>query len=478
MGGFKNNGGKIQVVSIGMEHRIEKDSLGEINVPKDAYWGATTQRAIENFKISGLVFKRGFIRALGVVKLACAQANLELGVLSEKIANGIIQAATEVRDGNLDSQFPVDIFQTGSGTHSNMNANEVIANRAVEILGGENGSNLVHPNDHVNLSQSSNDVIPTVMQVSAAEAVEHDLLPALKKLKSALEERAADFKGVVKTGRTHLMDATPITLGQEFSVYAAQIGKGIDRFKDALKRLWQLSIGGTAVGTGINAPEGFSTAAVKNISKITGIEFKENQNKGEGIAAHDSVVELSGVLKTVAVSLTKIANDIRWMTSGPAAGLSEITIPANEPGSSIMPGKINPTQAEALLMACTQVIGNDTTITFAGASGNFELNTMKPIMAFNILQSIEILANSVDSFTEKCLAGVAPNTERMKKILEKNIMLVTALTPKIGYDKAAEIAKEALRTGRSIREVSGEKTELTSPELDRLLDPKKMTGSS
>jgi fumarate hydratase class II len=448
-----------------MEHRIEKDSLGKINVPKDAYWGATTQRSIE-------------IRALGVVKLASAQANLELGVLSEEIASVIIQAATEVVDGDLDSQFPVDIFQTGSGTHSNMNANEVIANRAIEILGGEKGSNSVHPNDHVNRSQSSNDVIPTAMHISTAEAVKHDLLQALKKLKSALEERAEEFNDIVKTGRTHLMDATPITLGQEFSVYSVQIGKGIVRLKDAIRKFLELPIGGTAVGTGINAPEGFSALDVKNISKITGLEYKENPNKGEGIAAHDAFVELSGVLKTVAVSLTKIANDLRWMASGPVAGLSEISVPANEPGSSIMPGKVNPTQAEALLMACAQVIGNDTTITIAGASGNFELNTMKPIIAYNILQSIEILANSIDSFTEKCLIGVVPNTDKMKKILEKNLMLVTVLAPRIGYDRAAEIAKEARKTGKGIREIALEHEVLSKKELDQILDPERMTGSS
>ncbi len=437
-----------------MKHRIERDSLGEVKVPKDAYWGATTQRSVENFKISGLVFQRRFIRALGVVKLACARANLELGGLSEEIASAIIRAAAEVMDGDLDSQFPVDIFQTGSGTHSNMNANEVIANRAVEILGGEKGSKTVHPNDHVNKSQSSNDVIPTAIHVSTTEAVEHELLPALEKIKSALEDKAEEFKGIVKTGRTHLMDATPITLGREFKTYSSQVGKGIERLKSTYPRLLELPLGGTAVGTGINAPAGFSTVAVKNISKITGIKFVENPDKGEGISAHDAIVELSGALKTVAVSLTKIANDIRWMASGPAAGLGEIRVPANEPGSSIMPGKVNPTQAEALLMACAQVIGNDATITFAGASGNFELNTMKPIIAYNTLQSIEILANSVNSFTEKCLAGIAPNTDRMKKILEKNLMFVTALAPRIGYDRAAEIAKDALETGRSVRVVA------------------------
>ena len=457
-----------------MKHRIERDSLGEVEVPNDAYWGATTQRSVDNFRISGLVFQRRFIRALGVVKLACAEANLELGVLSEEKAKAVIQAASEVMEGKLDSHFPVDIFQTGSGTHSNMNVNEVIANRAIEHLGGEKGSKAVHPNDDVNKSQSSNDVIPTAMHVACAEAVEHDLLPALEKLKVALANKAAEFNSVVKTGRTHLMDATPLTLGGEFSTYAAQIGKGIDRLKEASKRLLELPIGGTAVGTGINTPDGFSALVVKNISHITGIRFRENPDKGEGIAAHDTIVELSGVLKTVAVSLTKIANDIRWMASGPTAGLGEITIPANEPGSSIMPGKVNPTQAEAVLMACAQVFGNDTTITFAGAGGNFELNTMKPVMAYNILQSIEILANSVDSFTDKCLLGIAPNTERIKKILEKNLMLVTALAPKIGYDKAAEIAKEAHASSRSLREVALEKTSLSIDALDKLLDPKKM----
>ncbi|HDH28118.1 MAG TPA: class II fumarate hydratase [Euryarchaeota archaeon] len=457
-----------------MKHRIERDSLGEVEVPNDAYWGATTQRSVDNFRISGLVFQRRFIRALGVVKLACAEANLELGVLSEEKAKAVIQAASEVMEGKLDSHFPVDIFQTGSGTHSNMNVNEVIANRAIEHLGGEKGSKAVHPNDDVNKSQSSNDVIPTAMHVACAEAVEHDLLPALEKLKVALANKAAEFNSVVKTGRTHLMDATPLTLGGEFSTYAAQIGKGIDRLKEASKRLLELPIGGTAVGTGINTPDGFSALVVKNISHITGIRFRENPDKGEGIAAHDTIVELSGVLKTVAVSLTKIANDIRWMASGPTAGLGEITIPANEPGSSIMPGKVNPTQAEAVLMACAQVFGNDTTITFAGAGGNFELNTMKPVMAYNILQSIEILANSVDSFTDKCLLGIAPNTERIKKILEKNLMLVTALAPKIGYDKAAEIAKEAHASSRSLREVALEKTSLSIDVLNKLLDPRKM----
>ncbi len=457
-----------------MKHRIEKDSLGEVKVPIDAYWGATTQRAIDNFKISGLVFQRRFIRALGVVKLACAEANLELGVLPPEVASAIVKAASEVIEGRLDSHFPVDIFQTGSGTHSNMNANEVIANRAIEIIGGEKGSKAVHPNDHVNLSQSSNDVIPTAMHVSSVEAVEHELLPALEKLKGALEDKAAEFNGVIKTGRTHLMDATPVTLGGVFSTYAAQTGKGIDRLKSTMPRLLELPIGGTAVGTGINAPAGFSALAVKNISQIRGSGFTKNPNKSEGIATHDTIVELSGVLKTVAVSLSKIANDIRWMASGPSAGLGEITIPANEPGSSIMPGKVNPTQAEALLMACAQVFGNDATITFAGASGNFELNVMKPVMAYNILQSIEILSNSAKSFTDKCIKGISANEKHIQQILERNLMLVTALTPTIGYDKAAEIAKEAQAGNKSLREVAMEKTDLPIDVLNKLLDPKKM----
>jgi len=459
-----------------MRHRIERDSLGEVTVPNDAYWGATTKRAIDNFRISGLVFQRRFIRALGVVKVACAEANLEARVLSDESAKAIIQAASEVIDGRLDSQFPVDIFQTGSGTHTNMNANEVIANRAIEILGGEKGSKTVHPNDDVNKSQSSNDVIPTAMHVACAEAVVHDLLPALKGFKLALEKKAEEFSDIVKTGRTHLMDATPVTLGEEFSTYAAQIEKGIDRINSVVPRLLELPIGGTAVGTGINAPPGFATLAVKKISQITEIKFVENPNKAEGIAAHDTFVELSGALKTIAGSITKIANDIRWMSSGPTAGLGEITVPANEPGSSIMPGKVNPTQAEAVLMACAQVFGNDTTITFAGASGNFELNVMKPVLAYNILQSIEILANSVDSYTEKCVVGIAPNTVRLENVLSQNLMLVTALAPNIGYDLAAEIAKNALKTGRSIREVAGEKTTLSKSDLDRLLDPKTLAG--
>jgi fumarate hydratase class II len=461
-----------------MEYRIEKDSLGEVKVPKKALWGATTQRSIKNFQISGLVFQRSFIKALGVVKLACTQANLQLGLLQENEADAILNACEEVVEGMLDSQFPVDIFQTGSGTHTNMNANEVIASRAVAILGGELGSKVIHPNDHVNLSQSTNDVIPTAMLVSTLTSIDEELIPSLKRLGVALDVKAGEFKGVFKTGRTHLMDATPTTLGNEFKSYSRQIENSIKRLKATYPHLKELPIGGTAVGTGINAPKGFSSLVVKNISKITGFEFKENPVKAEGISAHDAIVELGGVLKTLAVSLSKIANDIRWLSSGPGAGLNEIRIPANEPGSSIMPGKVNPTQAEAVLMVCAQVIGNDLTITLAGASGNFELNVMKPIMAYNILQSIEILANSIESFTLNCISGITANEDQIKLYLDRNLMLVSALTPKIGYDRASEIVKEAIKTGKSIKEVALELKVLSEDEIDRMLDPGSMAGTN
>jgi fumarate hydratase class II len=459
-----------------MEKRVERDSLGEVWVPTDSYWGATTQRSIENFQISGIRFPRSFIKALGVVKVACAKANLNLGILKPQLANAIIEAGMEVLDGTFDKQFPLDIFQTGSGTHTNMNANEVIANRASEILGKKRGSGFVHANDHVNLSQSSNDVIPTALHISALELIEQRFLPALEGLTNALKSKSEEFRDIVKTGRTHLMDATPITLGGEFATYAVQIEKSIDRVKGVSPRLMELPIGGTAVGTGVNAPREFSSPAVNNISQITGIAFKENQNRAEGIAAHDAIVETSGALKTIAVSMTKIANDVRWLSSGPGAGLGEISIPENEPGSSIMPGKINPTQAEALLMVCAQVIGNDLTITLAGANGNFELNTMKPIIAYNLLQSIEILTNSVDSFTKKCVSGIQANKAQIKKYLDKNLMMVTVLAPKIGYDKATDVAKSALKTGKTIRETALEMNLLSEKELDKLLDPRSIVG--
>jgi fumarate hydratase class II len=459
-----------------MEKRVERDSLGEVWVPTDSYWGATTQRSIENFQISGIRFPRSFIKALGVVKVACAKANLNLGILKLQLANAIIEAGTEVMDGTFDKQFPLDIFQTGSGTHTNMNANEVIANRASEILGKKRGSGFVHANDHVNLSQSSNDVIPTALHISALELIEQRFLPALEGLTNALKSKSEEFRDIVKTGRTHLMDATPITLGGEFATYAVQIEKSIDRVKGVSPRLMELPIGGTAVGTGVNAPREFSSPAVNNISQITGIAFKENQNRAEGIAAHDAIVETSGALKTIAVSMTKIANDVRWLSSGPGAGLGEISIPENEPGSSIMPGKINPTQAEALLMVCAQVIGNDLTITLAGANGNFELNTMKPIIAYNLLQSIEILTNSVDSFTKKCVSGIQANKAQIKKYLDKNLMMVTVLAPKIGYEKATDVAKSALKTGKTIRETALEMNLLSEKELDKLLDPRSIVG--
>jgi fumarate hydratase class II len=460
-----------------MKHRIERDPLGEVKVPEDAYWGAVTQRSIENFRISGLRLQRGFIKAMGTVKLASIKTNHMLGLLPDELANALISAAGEVLDGKLDQHFPVDVFQTGSGTHTNMNANEVIANRAIELLGGVRGSKLTHPNDHVNLSQSSNDVIPTAMHISVLEALSKRLIPSLERLENSLTGKSGEFKGVVKTGRTHLMDAIPVTLGLEFATYAGQIKKVIKRLKNTCPGLLELSIGGTAVGTGYNTPKGFSAHVVEEISRITGYDFKESQNKGELIAFHDSILETSGVLRLLSVSLTKIANDIRWLSSGPRAGLGEISIPENEPGSSIMPGKVNPTQAEALLMVCAQVMGNDLTISFAGAQGNFELNAMKPVMAYNILQSIEILANSVESFTDKCVAGIKVNQENINKFLEGNLMLVTALVPRIGYDRAAQIARHAAKTGRSIRDIALEQKAFSSEELEELLDPKKFIPS-
>lgn len=457
-----------------MEFRVERDSLGEVKVPREAYWGAVTQRSMENLHISGTPMPRLFIKALGIVKLACARANHELGIISSEPFKAIEQACKEVIAGELDDHFPVDVFQTGSGTHSNMNSNEVIANRAAELLGFDRGSHHVHPNDHVNASQSSNDVIPTSMHISAVESLKEDLIPILKTFEKELGSKARELEGIVKTGRTHLMDATPTTLGLEFRTYQAQIKKGIERIENALPFLLELPIGGTAVGTGINAPDGFAELVVKKISLITGQDFRENPIKSEGIAAHDAFIELSGALKTLAVSLTKISEDVRWMVSGPGAGLAEITIPANEPGSSIMPGKVNPTQAEALLMACTQVIGLDAAVTIAGSRGNFELNVMKPLIIWNILESIKLMSNSVSSFTKRCLFGIKANEEHIQKIVERNLMLVTALSPIIGYEKAAEIAKEAAQKGASIREVAIKKGVLSESELDRLLDPSKM----
>jgi fumarate hydratase class II len=456
--------------------RIETDSMGEMRVPASAYYGAQTARAIENFPISGIRFPRQFIRALGMIKLSAAQANMELGLLQRKIGNAIVKAAKEVIDGKLDEHFVLDVFQTGSGTSTNMNANEVIANRANEILGGKIGDKKpVHPNDHVNMGQSSNDVIPTAIHVSALEAIEKNLLPALKKLHRALAKKAREFDRIVKIGRTHLQDATPIRLGQEFSGYASMIEHGIRRIENTRNHLSELAIGGTAVGTGINSHPRFGKLVAKNLSKMTGISFREAENHFEAQGAKDAVVEASGVLKTVAVSLMKIANDIRWLGSGPRCGIGEILIPPVQPGSSIMPGKVNPVIAESVCQVAAQVIGNDAAITIGGQSGSFELNVMMPLMAHNLLQSIVLLSNVSQVFTDKCIVGIKADKKRCEDMIEKSLAMCTVLAPIIGYDAAAKLAKEAYETGKTVRQVALEKKILPEDELDKLLDPWSMT---
>ncbi|MEE8521395.1 MAG: class II fumarate hydratase [Gemmatimonadota bacterium] len=459
------------------EYRIEKDSLGEVRVPEDALYAAQTQRAVENFPVSGLRFPRSFIEALGAIKMVAAQVNTELGVLDARLSEAIQQAAREVMEGRLDDQFPLDIFQTGSGTSTNMNANEVIANRAIQILGGELGSKDVHPNDHVNTGQSSNDVIPTASHVSACNTIVRDLLPALGKLRDALEAKAVEFADVVKTGRTHLQDATPVTLGQEFSGYACQIANGIRRVENALPHLSELAIGGTAVGTGLNAHADFARRVCQELSTLFDHEFVEAPNHFEAQAARDAMVEASGALKVVAVSLMKIANDIRWLSSGPRTGLAEISIPVTQPGSSIMPGKVNPVIAEAVRMVAAQVIGNDTTLTVGGQAGNFELNVMIPVMTYGLLQSIHIMANVSNIFVDRCIAGIQADEERTRWYAERSPALATALAPVMGYDKAAELAKEALASGKTIRELAIDKGVLDEKQADELLDPAKQTGS-
>jgi fumarate hydratase class II len=455
--------------------RIEKDSLGEMRVPTDALWGASTQRAVENFPISDLRFPRGFIAALGMIKKAAAETNMELGLLDAEIGRAIVAAADEVIAGELDRHFVVDIFQTGSGTSTNMNANEVIANRASQLLGAEIGSKRVHPNDHVNMGQSSNDVIPTAMQVAACVAMQEKLIPELAKLRSALAEKAELFDDIVKSGRTHLMDATPVRLGQEFSGFAAQIAQGMRRVKEALEDLAELPLGGTAVGTGINTHPEFARRAIDRISTMTGVTFREAENHFERQSTRDTVVYAHGALNTVAVSLTKIANDIRWLASGPRAGLAEITLPATQPGSSIMPGKVNPVIPEAVTMVAAQVMGNHTTITIGGLGSYFELNVMMPIMAYALLQSTELLANASRVFVDKCVEGIEANRERIRELLEGNLMLATALAPAIGYDTAASIAKQAYAEGKTAREVARERGVLPESELAELLDPRPMT---
>ncbi len=459
-----------------MNYRIEKDSLGEVKVPQDAYWGAQTQRAVENFPISGIRFPRLFIRALGLVKLCAAKVNAQLGLLDERRAHAIEQVAREVVDGKLDEHFPIDIFQTGSGTSTNMNANEVIANRACEILGVARGDkSAVHPNDHVNLGQSSNDVIPACVHISAALAVHEQLLPALEHLHKALDAKAREFSDIVKTGRTHLMDAMPITLGQEFSGYAAQIALARERIEATLPRLYELALGGTAVGTGINTHPEFGKRIAQALAQETKIAFREARNHFAAQAAMETAVELSGVLKALAVALYKIANDLRWMNSGPQAGLAEIRLPALQPGSSIMPGKVNPVIPEAVMMVAMQVMGNDAVITQAAASGNFELNVALPVIAHNLLQSLSILSNACRVFADKCIAGIVANRERMERLAAQNAILATALNPYIGYDKAAEVVKTAMAQGKTIREVVLEMKLLPPEKLDEVLDIRKMT---
>ena len=456
------------------ETRIERDSMGEMQVPAHAYWGASTHRAVLNFPISDLRFPRQFVRALGQIKQAAAQVNESLGTVDPQIAEAIVQAAQEVIDGKLDSHFVLDIFQTGSATSTNMNANEVIANRASELLGGSRGSRKVHPNDHVNFGQSSNDVIPTAIHLSALISIEHDLIPALQGLQRALEQKAEEFMPVVKTGRTHLQDATPIRLGQEFQGYAGQIERGIARMRHAQNELSEVALGGTAVGTGVNTHPEFAGLVCRRLSEIDGITIRETSNHFQAQSTLDSIVEASGALNTLAVSLMKIANDIRWLGSGPRAGIGEIDLPPVQPGSSIMPGKVNPVIAESVAMVCAQVMGNHTTITIAGQSGNFEINVMMPVSAYNLLQSISLLASVTRNFTEQCIKGIKATTKG-PEMVERGLAISTALAPIIGYDEAASISKEAYITGKIIREVARERTNLSEQELDRILDPASMT---
>jgi fumarate hydratase, class II len=456
--------------------RIEKDSMGEMTVPADALHGASTHRAVVNFPVSGYRFSRPFIRALGLIKWAAAQANHDLGLLDAERAALITQAAEEVAEGKLDDHFPLDIFQTGSGTSTNTNANEVIANRSAQLAGKPIGSHEhVHPNDHVNIGQSSNDVIPSAIHISAAEELKNRLIPALEKLHETLETKAKEFWDIIKIGRTHLMDATPVRLGQEFSGYAQQVAYAKDRAEKTIDALREVALGGTAVGTGLNRHIDFPKKVLHRIKQRTGIAFYEAKNHFEAQGGKDAVVEASGELKTIAVTLFKIANDIRWLGSGPRCGIGEIRLPATQPGSSIMPGKVNPVMCESLMMVCAQVIGHDTTITWAGANGNFELNVMMPIMAHDLLESIRLLANVVDIFCEKCVRGIEANEERCRELVELSMAMVTGLSPKIGYDRAAEIAKESAKTGRTVREIAREKKILPEDELERALDPIKMT---
>ncbi|MDX2200439.1 MAG: class II fumarate hydratase [Phycisphaerae bacterium] len=459
--------------------RIEKDSMGEMQVPADALWGASTQRAVLNFPVSGLRFGRKFVRAMGLVKYACAMANESLGRLDPKIAASIKQAAREVADGKWDDHFVVDIFQTGSGTSTNMNANEVIANRAAQIAGGKAGDKAIHPNDHVNMGQSSNDIIPTVAHVAVTEALHHEFMPHLHRLHNALKQKAEEFRDVIKIGRTHLMDATPITLGQEFSGYASQISHADRRVMGAVIKLRELPIGGTAVGTGINTHPQFAKRVCEILNHETQEAFQEAPNHFEAQAANDAMVEIAAELKTVAVSLAKIANDIRMLGSGPRCGVGEIMLPEIQPGSSIMPGKVNPVVCEAVLQVCAQVIGCDATVTWAASMmSNFELHAAHPVIARNILESIRLLGNVCDVFVDKCISGIKANEKRCADLVEHSLAMCTSLAPHIGYDAAAAIAKEAYQTGKTVREIAGTKGSLSAAKLNELLDPRSMTKPS
>ncbi|MCH7992239.1 MAG: class II fumarate hydratase [Gemmatimonadetes bacterium] len=453
-------------------YRIEKDSLGEMKVPEDALYGAQTQRAVENFPISGQRFGRRFIQALGLIKKTAAQTNAELGNLDSAIADAIVAAAGEVADGRWDDQFVLDIYQTGSGTSTNMNANEVVAHRATELLEGDAS---VHPNDHVNFGQSSNDVIPTAIHIAARVAIEEELLPALEHMRAALAEKAEAFDGIMKSGRTHLMDATPVRLGQEFAGYATQVAKGIERVRVAGAELEELALGGTATGTGINTHPDFAPKTIARIASATGISFTEAGNHFEAQAAKDAAVNVAGALNTVATSFMKIADDIRWLGSGPTSGLHELRLPAIQPGSSIMPGKVNPVMSEAMMMVSARVMGNHTTITVAGSRGNFELNVMMPVLAQALLESITLLANIARAFTDRCLVGIEANEERARELLEKNPSIATALNPYIGYDAASVVAKEAAKRGMSVRDIVREKGLLPEDQIDEALDVRAMT---
>ena len=455
--------------------RTETDTFGPIDVPADRYWGAQAERSRGNFRIGWERQPLPVVRALGIVKRAAAEANMELGRLDPAIGKAVVQAAQEVIEGKLDEHFPLVVWQTGSGTQSNMNANEVISNRAIEILGGEMGSKKpVHPNDHVNMSQSSNDTYPTAMHVACAEEISHRLIPALQKLRNALNDKAQAWNHIIKIGRTHTQDATPLTLGQQFSGYTAQVENGIARIEQTLPKLMELAQGGTAVGTGLNTPIGFAEKVAEKIASITQLPFKTAPNKFEALAAHDAMVFSHGAINTVAASLFKIANDIRLLGSGPRSGLGELSLPENEPGSSIMPGKVNPTQCEALTQVCVQIFGNHAALTFAGSQGHFELNVYNPVMAYNFLQSVRLMADAAVSFTDNCVVGIEPREDNIKAALERSLMLVTALAPKIGYDNAAKIAKTAHKNGTTLREEAVGGGYVTDEEFDAVVRPEKM----